>query len=94
VTTAGSATYASGGESDPNEARATHQSGFVVAPTINLLVNGSFEEPMVPPGQYLLQAQGSMFNGWTVIGAGNVGSVSGMFSQNGFKPQRRAGSSG
>ena len=47
---------------------------------------------MVPPGQYLLQAQRSMFNGWTVIGAaGNVGPISGMFSQNGFEAPAQSG---
>ncbi len=53
--------------------------------TGNLIKNGSFEKPVVGPSSYALFTTGQTFNHWTVIGAnGNVGVVSGTFTQNGF----------
>lgn len=45
----------------------------------NLLVNGSFEEPPVQTGGFILEATPGTFGGWTVVGApGDVASVSGL----------------
>ncbi len=55
------------------------------AATANLIKNGSFEKPVVGPSSYALFTTGQTFKHWTVIGAnGNVGVVSGTFTQNGF----------
>jgi hypothetical protein len=51
----------------------------------NLIKNGSFETPVVAAGSYQLFGTGDTFAGWKVVGAtGNVGIVSGTFTQNGF----------
>jgi hypothetical protein len=50
-----------------------------------LLTNGSFETPVVPAGSFQLFFTGGSFTGWSVVGAtGNVGIVSGTFTQNGI----------
>jgi len=50
----------------------------------NLLVNGSFETPVVPVGSFSLFNSGSTgITGWTVVGL-QVGVVSGTFTQNGI----------
>ncbi len=50
-----------------------------------LLVNGSFEAPVIPNGSFQLFGNGNSFSGWTVVGAaGNVAVVSGSFTQSGF----------
>ena len=55
------------------------------ASTGNLIKNGSFEKPAVGPGSYQLFATGQTFKHWTVVGAsGDVATVSGTFTQNGF----------
>ena len=57
----------------------------VGAATGNLIKNGSFEKPVVGAGSFSVFGTGQMFGHWTVIGAsGNVGIVSGTFTQNGF----------
>ena len=43
----------------------------------NLIVNGSFEEPVVGKGRYVTFATGKSFTGWQVIGAGSVSPISG-----------------
>jgi len=54
-------------------------------PDVNIGLNGSFERPTVPPGSFALFSTGMTFAHWTVVGAsGNVGVVSGTFTQNGF----------
>ena len=56
------------------------------APGNNLIVNGSFEEPVVPKGGYLLFTLGQSFKGWQVIGAqGNVAPISGEYAQAGIR---------
>jgi hypothetical protein len=58
----------------------------------NLVHNGSFESPVIPPGSARVFATGQTFSHWTVTGAsGNVGSVSGTFTQNGFTFPAKAG---
>ena len=55
------------------------------ATTANLIKNGSFEKPVVGPGSYQVFSTGQTFKHWTVIGAsGDVGIVSGTFTQSGF----------
>ena len=50
----------------------------------NLVTDGGFETPGVGSG-FSLFSTGQQFQGWTVVGAsGNVGSVSGTFTQSGF----------
>ncbi len=63
------------------------------ATTGNLIKNGSFEKPVVGPGSYALFSTGQTFKHWTVIGAsGDVGIVSGTFTQNGFSfPAEKGG---
>jgi hypothetical protein len=57
------------------------------------IVNGSFESPVVPAGNFTNFASGSTgITGWTVIGAaGGVSIVSGTFSQNGISFPAEAG---
>lgn len=43
----------------------------------NLIVNGSFEEPVVGKGRYVTFATGKAFTGWQVIGVGSVSPISG-----------------
>jgi Protein of unknown function (DUF642) len=51
----------------------------------NLLHDGSFESPLVPVGGFTVFNVGSTFSKWTVTGpGGDVGIVSGTFTQNGF----------
>jgi hypothetical protein len=50
----------------------------------NLIKDGSFEIPAVPVGGFTLFPAGAQFNGWTVIGTGNVGIFSGEYTQDGF----------
>jgi hypothetical protein len=55
------------------------------ATTANLISDGSFEKPVVGSGGFALFQTGQTFNHWTVLGTnGNVGVVSGTFSQNGY----------
>lgn len=47
----------------------------------NLILDGSFEKPVVPDGTYQLFNTGDTFKSWTVVGdPGNVAIVSGDFS--------------
>jgi hypothetical protein len=58
----------------------------------NLIKNGGFEKPVVGGGSFQLFATGSSFSHWKVVGAaGNVGVVSGTFSQNGFTFPSKSG---
>jgi hypothetical protein len=51
----------------------------------NLIQNGSFEQPAVPNGSYVLVAAGQTLPGWRVVGAtGNVAPISGTFMQSGL----------
>src|ERR1700688_3205340 len=52
---------------------------------LNLVRDGSFETPIAPSGGFLVFNVGSKFSRWHVVGAsGDIGIVSGTFSQNGF----------
>ncbi|HYZ31291.1 MAG TPA: hypothetical protein VE684_03295 [Crenalkalicoccus sp.] len=64
-------------------------------PDSELITNGSFESPAAPAGGFNLWDTGSTgITGWTVVGApGNVATVSGSFTQNGFASPRRTASS-
>jgi hypothetical protein len=58
----------------------------------NLLHDGSFEKPVVPSGSFAVFSNGQTFFGWTVVGAsGNVGVISGTFTQNGFTFPAKSG---
>jgi len=58
----------------------------------NLIRNGGFEQPVVGTGGYKLVPSGQSFAGWKVVGAtGNVGPISGAFSQNGIAFTAKAG---
>ena len=58
----------------------------------NLLKDGGFEKPAVASGSFLVFSTGQKFAKWAVVGAnGNVGVVSGAFTQNGFKFPARSG---
>lgn len=62
------------------------------AKAANLLGNGDFETPLVPAGSFTLFLNGQAIGPWTVTGAtGNVGVVSGTFSQGGFSFPARSG---
>jgi hypothetical protein len=50
----------------------------------NLVVNGSFEEPVQPRGRYATVASGQTFSGWRVIGVGSVSPISGEYRQGGI----------
>ena len=64
---------------------ASHRSLATLQPDVNIGLNGSFERPTVPPGSFALFSTGMTFAHWKVVGAsGNVGVVSGTFTQNGF----------
>jgi hypothetical protein len=59
---------------------------------VNLIRNGSFESPGVPAGGYATFSTGQTFSGWSVAEAsGNVGVVSGTFTQDGFSFPARSG---
>jgi len=59
----------------------------------NLIVNGSFEKPAVPVGDFTTYATGSTFTGWKVVGArGNVGVTSNQFVARGFNMPAQSGS--
>ncbi len=59
---------------------------------MNSLKDGSFEKPAVPSQSYALFSTGESFSRWTVVGAtGNVGIVSGKFTQNGFSFPAKSG---
>jgi hypothetical protein len=62
------------------------------AKAANLLHDGDFETPLAPVGGFVVFATGQKIGPWTVLGApGNVGLVSGTFTQNGFTfPARSA----
>jgi Protein of unknown function (DUF642)/PEP-CTERM motif len=49
----------------------------------NLVTDGSFESPAVPPGSFMNFATGATFGGWTVVGP-QASIVSGSFTQNGI----------
>jgi Protein of unknown function (DUF642) len=66
--------------------------GTASAATTNLVHNPGFEKPAVAPGSFLVFSTGQSFPGWKVVGAsGNVGIVSGSFTQNGFKFPAKSG---
>jgi hypothetical protein len=47
----------------------------------NVIVNGDFEKPVVPPGSFQTYSTGSSFEGWTVTGAsGDVSPISGSYA--------------
>ncbi len=46
--------------------------------------NGGFETPVVPVGSYELFSAGSSFQGWRVVGTGNVAVISGSYTSHGF----------
>ena len=67
-------------------------SGIASATTPNLVKNGSFEEPVVSSGSFELFNIGQTLEHWKVIGApGNVGIVSGTFTQGGFSFPAKSG---
>jgi hypothetical protein len=66
-----------GGASDMNE-------GPIGFAGTNLIKDQSFEKPVVPSGGFLVFSTGQTFSKWSVVGAGNIGIVSGTFSQNGY----------
>jgi hypothetical protein len=52
----------------------------------NLIADGSFEQPAVASGSFILFTTGQSFNGWKVVGAsGNIGIVSGSYVDRGIK---------
>jgi hypothetical protein len=60
--------------------------------TTNLFKDGGFEKPPVPSGSFLVFSTGQKFEKWVVVGAnGNVGIVSGTFTQNGFDFPAKSG---
>jgi hypothetical protein len=53
----------------------------------NLITNGSFEEPTippVPPGGFISVCSGSSFDSWDVVGAGCVSPISGLYTSGGL----------
>jgi hypothetical protein len=59
---------------------------------VELVVNGGFEQPVVPVGRYQLFASGQSFPGWDVIGArGNVAPISGQYANSGTTFNARSG---
>jgi hypothetical protein len=54
----------------------------------SILLNGSFETPVVPGGgggyAYVLASSGTTFDGWTAIGSGEVAIISDAFAFGGF----------
>ncbi len=62
------------------------------AQAANLLKDGGFEKPPAPVGGYTLYGTGQKIGPWTVVGAaGNVATLSGTFTQNGFTFPARSG---
>ncbi len=62
------------------------------APAANLIVNGSFEEPVVAKGSYVTFPTGQSFPGWQVIGApGSVSPISGEYAQSGLRWNAQSG---
>ncbi|MGA8100090.1 MAG: DUF642 domain-containing protein, partial [Candidatus Cybelea sp.] len=58
----------------------------------SLFKDGSFEKPAVPSGSFQLFSNGQKFSKWAIVGAnGNVGIVSGTFTQNGFHFPAKSG---
>ncbi len=58
----------------------------------NLIVNGSFEEPVVGKGRYVTFPAGKSFAGWQVIGSGSVSPISGEYGASGIKFNAQQGS--
>jgi hypothetical protein len=57
----------------------------IVSLSTNLIRDGSFERPLVPPSSYVLFNTGQSFNHWKVVGAtGNVAVVGGKFTFGGY----------
>ncbi|MBC7779236.1 MAG: DUF642 domain-containing protein [Proteobacteria bacterium] len=50
----------------------------------NLISNGSFEFPLVPPGTFTSYPSGSLFGPWTTVGAGEVALVHTSFAASGL----------
>jgi hypothetical protein len=58
----------------------------------NLIKDGGFEKPPTPTGSYILYNTGKTFGKWTVVGAaGNVATVSGTFTQDGYSFPAKSG---
>ncbi len=57
----------------------------------NLIVNGSFEEPLQAKGRYATVASGQSFAGWQVTGVGSVSPISGEYRQAGILFNARHG---
>ena len=58
----------------------------------SLFKDGGFEKPAVPSGSFQLFSTGQKFSKWAIVGAnGNVGIVSGAFTQNGFDFPAKSG---
>jgi hypothetical protein len=63
-----------------------------VANAANLIKDGGFEKPPTPVGTYILYGTGQKIGPWTVVSAaGNVGTVSTTFMQNGFTFDAKSG---
>lgn len=61
-------------------------------PPGNLVVNGGFEEPVVPSGRYVTFQSGQSFPGWQVVGrAGGVSPISGNYASSGIRFVAREG---
>ncbi|MDQ2894821.1 MAG: DUF642 domain-containing protein [Actinomycetota bacterium] len=60
--------------------------GSAAEKSVNLVVNGSFEQPVIPSLSYQLYTPGQRFEGWNVVGpaGSNVALITGDFMQNGF----------
>ena len=59
--------------------------------TAQLIINGSFETPLVPPGSYTNYGAGSTaITGWTVVGV-DSSVISGTFMQSGITFQAQSG---
>lgn len=64
----------------------------VGAASPNLIANGSFEQPVVAAGSYVLLSKGQSFPGWKVDGAaGNVAPISGSYGRSGLAFVARTG---
>jgi len=49
----------------------------------NLVENGSFEDPVQANGDFQLIGSGQSFQGWKVVGSGNIGIFSGEYTEGG-----------
>ncbi len=59
----------------------------------NLIKNGNFETPVVPPGSFEVFDTGQQFGHWTVVGAkGDVAVVSGKYTGSGISFPAHSGS--